>query len=84
MDGDQQNIIVYHTTDGKASVALYAKDRMVWMNQNQPAELFNASVPNISMHITNILKDKELTENSVVKDYFTTAADGKQYNVTLL
>ncbi len=52
------------------------------MNQNQLAELFDTSVANISMHITNILKEKELTNNSVIKDYLTTAADGKNYNVT--
>ena len=79
---DKQKIIIYNTADGKASVALYAKDGMVWMNQNQMAELFDTSVPNISMHISNILKEKELEVNSVVKDYLTTAADGKQYNVT--
>ena len=52
------------------------------MNQNQIAELFDTSVPNISMHISNILKERELEHISVVKDYLTTAADGKQYNVT--
>ena len=46
------------------------------------AELFGTSVSNISMHISNILKEKELSENSVVKDYLTTASDGKKYNVT--
>jgi hypothetical protein len=55
---------------------------MVWMNQNQLAKLFDTSVPNISMHIANILKEKELDENSVVKQYLTTAADGKDYQVT--
>ncbi|HAG08455.1 MAG TPA: hydroxyacid dehydrogenase [Desulfotomaculum sp.] len=55
---------------------------MAWMNQNQIAELFDTSVPNISMHISNILKEGELEPNSVVKDYLTTVADGKQYNVT--
>ena len=34
MDNDKQNIIIYDTADGKASVSLYAKDGMVWMNQN--------------------------------------------------
>lgn len=43
------------------------------MNQNQIAELFDTSVPNISMHISNILKEGELEPNSVVKDYLTTA-----------
>ncbi|MDO9510263.1 MAG: virulence RhuM family protein [Bacteroidales bacterium] len=82
MNNNQQNIIIYETADGKASVALYAKDGNIWMNQNQLAELFATSVPNISMHISNILKEGELEQNSVVKDYLTTAADGKEYNVT--
>ena len=51
------------------------------MNQNQLAELFDTSVPNISMHISNILKDNELDEKSVIKDYLTTATDGKNYSV---
>lgn len=77
-----QNIIIYNTTDGKASVALYAKDGDIWMNQNQLAELFATSVPNISMHISNILEDGELEQNSVIKNYLTTASDNKEYNVT--
>lgn len=79
---EKRNIIIYNTADGKAKVALYAKDGMVWMNQNQLAELFDTSVPNISMHISNILKEKELEANSVIKDYLTTASDGKDYKVT--
>ena len=77
MDHDGQDIIIYKTADGKASVSLYAKDGMVWMNQNQLAKLFDTSVPNISMHISNILKDKELDENSVVKEYLTTGCRGR-------
>ncbi len=76
------NIIIYNTADGKASVSLYAKDGLVWMNQNQLADLFDTSFPNISMHIANILKEGELEQNSVIKDYLTTAADGKDYRVT--
>lgn len=78
---DKKNIIIYNTSDGKASVALYAKDGNIWLNQQQIAELFGTSKPNISMHIANILKDRELLEDSVVKRYLTTAADGKSYNV---
>jgi len=78
----EQNIIIYNTTDGKASVSLFAQDGLVWMNQNQLSELFDTSVPNISMHISNILKEGEVEANSVVKDYLTTASDGKNYNVT--
>ena len=78
----QQNIIIYNTSDGKASVSLYAKDGNIWMNQNQLAELFDTSKQNISIHTKNILKDGELSEKSVVKDYLTTASDGKKYEVT--
>ena len=78
---EQQNIIIYRTADGRASVALYAKDGKIWLSQQQMAELFATSKPNISMHIANILKEKELLKNSVVKEFLTTAADGKNYNV---
>lgn len=77
----EQNIIIYRTADGKASVALYAKDGKIWLNQQQMANLFATSKPNISMHIANILKEKELIKDSVVKNFLTTAADGKSYNV---
>lgn len=71
---NEQNIIIYNTIDGKVSVALYAKDGKIWLNQQQIAELFGTSKPNISMHIAGILKDNELDKNSVVKNYLTTAA----------
>jgi hypothetical protein len=77
----EQNIIIYNSVDGQTSVALHAKDGNIWMNQSQLAELFDTSVPNISMHTSNILKEKELESKSVVKDYLTTAADGKEYKV---
>ena len=32
---EKQNIIIYKSADGQAKVSLYAKDGMVWMNQNQ-------------------------------------------------
>jgi hypothetical protein len=79
---DKPNIIIYNSLDGKASVSLLTKDGTVWMNQNQLAELFDTSVPNISMHISNILNENELNQNSVVKDYLSTANDGKNYTVT--
>ena len=53
-------------------------DEVVWLNQQQMAELFATSKPNISMHIANILKERELNKISVVKQYLTTAADMQQ------
>ena len=82
MNTTDTNVIIYNTQDGRASVVLYARDGSVWMNQNQLAELFDTSKPNISMHISNILSENELHQDSVVKNFLTTAADGKQYDVT--
>lgn len=79
---EEKNIIIYNTQDGKTSVSLLTKNGTVWMNQNQLAELFDTSKQNIGQHIASILEDNELDQNSVVKNYFTTAADGKGYNVT--
>ena len=80
--GKNNQIIIYNTDDGKASVILYAKDGNIWMNQNQMAELFSTSKQTISYHVANILEVSELDVNSVVKDYLTTASDGKNYQVT--
>lgn len=78
----QNNIIIYNTDDGKIAVSLYTKDGNIWMNQNQLTQLFDTSKQNISLHIQNILKESELSQYSVVKDYLTTASDGKEYSVT--
>ena len=82
MQKSNQEIIIYNSDDGKTKVSLMTGNGNVWLNQNQLAELFDTSVQNISLHIINILKENELDKNSVVKDYLTTAADGKNYNVT--
>ena len=54
---------------------------LVSIFNGQIAELFDTSKQNIGQHVASVLQDKELDENSVVKCYFTTAADGKDYNV---
>ena len=51
------------------------------MMQQQMAELFDTSKQNISLHIINILEENELNINSVVKDYLTTAVDGKSWTI---
>ncbi len=76
------DMIIYNTKDGKASVSLCAINGDVWMNQNQLAELLETSKKNIGLHIKKILEDKELFLDSVVKNYFTTASDGKNYELT--
>ena len=77
----ESGIIINNTSDGHSKVALMTRDGNVWLNQQSIAELFGTSKQNISWHIANILRDSELDENSVVKDYLTTAADAKPYHV---
>ena len=77
MRKNESNIIIYNTIDGKASVVLYARDGSVWMNQNQLAELFDTSKQGIGQHIANVLNERELDANLVVRDYLTTAVDGR-------
>ena len=54
----------------------------LWLTQSAIAELFDTSKQNVGQHIKNVLNDAELQENSVVKKFFTTAADGKNYETS--
>ena len=63
---DEKGLIIYNTPDGRSKVALMARDGMVWLNQQSIAELFGTSIPNISIHISNIFKENELDKDSVI------------------
>lgn len=73
-------IIIYQTQDGKTKIDVKIEDETVWLNQSQMADLFETTKQNVSQHIRNIFDEGELQENSVVKDFLTTAQDGKNYN----
>lgn len=72
-------LIQYQTEDGVTVIRLQARDGNVWLSQADMSDLFQATKQNISLHIRNILDDGEQDEDSVVKEYLTTAADGKAY-----
>lgn len=72
-------LIQYQTEDGVTVIRLQARDGNVWLSQADMADLFQATKQNISLHIRNILDDGEQDADSVVKEYLTTAADGKAY-----
>lgn len=80
--GDQENrteVLIYTSPDGKTRIDVRLQDETVWLSQAQLSELFQTTKQNISLHIKNVFVDKELQENSVVKEYLTTAPDGKRY-----
>jgi hypothetical protein len=74
-------LILYTTEDGGTNIRLRADGGTVWLSQMEMAELFQTSKQNISLHIKNVLAERELVEEAVVKDYLSTAADGKNYRV---
>lgn len=74
-------IILYTTEDGGTQISLKEIEGTVWLTQAEMADLFQATKQNISLHIKNILAEGEQDPNSVVKEYLTTAADGKEYKV---
>lgn len=72
-------IVLYNTEDGQTQVQLRIVDGTVWLNQAEMAELFQTTKQNVSLHLKGIFQDGELDAGSVVKEYLTTAADGKAY-----
>jgi len=73
------NFVLYQTDDGQTRIEVRLQDESVWLAQATLTELFQTSKQNISLHLKNIFAEGELAEDRVVKEYLTTAADGKQY-----
>jgi hypothetical protein len=73
-------IIIYQTTDGRTKIDVRLESETLWLTQAQMVDLFQSSKANISEHISHIFDEGELYENSVVRNFRTTAADGKNYN----
>ena len=76
-----QGEIILYQPDDEVKLEVRLEEETVWLTQAQMAELFKTSKQNVSLHTNNIFKEKELNADSVVKEYLTTAADGKKYRV---
>ena len=73
--------ILYNTEDGRTQVQLRAVGGTAWLSLNQIADLFGRDKSVISRHIKAVFEDEELSQDSVVARYATTASDGKTYQV---
>ena len=71
--------LVYATEDGRTKIDVRLENETVWLSQQHLAELFQTSKQNVGQHLKNIFEERELSEISVVKNFFTTAAAGKEY-----
>ena len=78
----RSEIIIYQTEDGSTKIDVKFQDETVWLTQAQLCELYQTSKSNISEHIKHIFEEGELEEDSVVRKFRTTGADGKNYNIT--
>jgi ADP-ribosylglycohydrolase len=73
-------MLIYQTEDGRVKLDVRLENETLWLTQQMMADLFQTSKQNIGQHLKNIFDEGELKQNSVVKNFFTTAADGKQYS----
>ncbi len=74
-------LLIYRSDDGQIKIQVRLEDNTVWLTQADMVELFQSSKPNISEHIKHIFEEGELSEDSVVRKFRTTASDGKSYEV---
>jgi len=81
-DNNQGEIVIYQTENGDTKIDVRFVDETVWLTQQQLCDLYQTSKSNISEHIKHIFEEGELDENSVIRKFRTTAADGKNYNTT--
>jgi hypothetical protein len=73
--------LIYQSEDGRTRIDVALESSTLWLSQKQLTELFGKAKGTVSEHIKHIFEDGELAEDSVVRLFRTTAADGKQYEV---
>lgn len=78
---EEQGEIILYQPDESVKMEVRIENETVWLTQAQMVSLFQTTKQNISLHINNIFKEKELNKDSVVKEYLTTGSDGKTYRV---
>ncbi|MEW6595761.1 MAG: virulence RhuM family protein [Thermodesulfobacteriota bacterium] len=71
-------VLIYQTEDGKLKLDVRLENETVWLTQQLIAELFQTTVPNISMHIRNIFTEGELTPEATVKKFLTVRREGSR------
>ncbi len=79
----KDEIVVYQSNEKAIRLEVRIDEETVWLTQAQMAELFQTTRNNITLHILNIFKEKELDKNSVGKESLLTASDGKKYKTKL-
>ena len=79
---NENKVIIYTANDGKTKIDVKLEEETLWLTQAQMCELYQTSKSNVSEHIKHIFEEEELNKESVVRNFRTTAADGKEYLVS--
>lgn len=85
-------VIVYQTEDGRNRILVRLENETVWLTQAMMADLYETSVPNINIHIGNILEENELRAEATIKEYLIVRQEGsrqvqrpvKYYNLDMI
>jgi len=71
-------ILIYRTPKGNTKIDVQLKNETLWLNQKQIAELFQTTIPNVNMHVKNILQEGELDANSTIQNFLIVQKEGKR------
>ncbi len=74
----QVEILIYRTPKGGTKIDVRLQNETIWLNQKQIAELFQTTIPNVNMHIKNILAEGELERISTIQDFLIVQKEGRR------
>ena len=72
--------LIFTTQSGADGIEVRYEDETIWLTQKLMAALFDVTIPTVNEHLKNIFTSEELKQDSVIRKFRTTAADGKNYN----
>ena len=75
---EKKNIPIIKYSDGEIELTMSLEKETIWLSQLQISELFDTSSDNISLHLKNIYKEKELDEKSTTEDFSVVRQEGKR------
>lgn len=91
-DTNNHSMVIYHSEDGVVQLEVQLSDETVWLTQKQMSWLFNTSSQNITIHINNVYKERELVKEATCKDFLQVQKEGgrtiqrkvKHYNLDVI
>jgi hypothetical protein len=71
-------VIVYQTEDGQVKLDVRLENETVWLTQQMMADLFQTTIPNVSMHVRDIFEEGELSPKATLKNFLTVRREGSR------